>query len=322
MEVFPLKLDPSFDPDFIPPTPTWKNNWTESSAREYCENMMLNDPAQIECQKYIPMDNSTKIAIEDCILDIRDSGTTEFSSLTRESMDHQCFEQIKMYEVFHEPEDFQEVSVVQKIGQLVCPNNCSANGDCNEGICKCNGSYAGIDCSHDRSTPPSNLTLPEQGLCKTSKRACAKTNVYGVFISQTVFAKLEEFKITDSGELKTVSTNVLEANYINPTMIRVTFPTNYRKRRTPFKNVYASGFNISLSYDEINYSDSVTLVIYNDLCYSCSASTMECNMTSACNKFPGTTNKPNHSGKNDIFLPLIIGLCILIIGTITALILM
>lgn len=62
-------------------------------------------------------------------------------------------------------------------------------------------------------------------------------------------------------------------------MIRVTFPTNYRKRRTPFKNVYASGFNISLSYDEINYSDSVTLVIYNDLCYSCSASTMECNMT-------------------------------------------
>lgn len=165
-------------------------------------------------------------------------------------------------------------------------------------MCKCNGSYAGIDCSHDRSTPPSNLTLPEQGLCKTSKRACAKTNVYGVFISQTVFAKLEEFKITDSGELKTVSTNVLEANYINPTMIRVTFPTNYRKRRTPFKNVYASGFNISLSYDEINYSDSVTLVIYNDLCYSCSASTMECNMTSACNKFPGTTNKPNHSGKN------------------------
>lgn len=49
-------------------------------------------------------------------------------------MDHQCYEQIKMYEVFHDPEDFQEVSVVQKIGQLVCPNNCSANGDCNEGM--------------------------------------------------------------------------------------------------------------------------------------------------------------------------------------------
>lgn len=85
--------------------------------------------------------------------------------------------------------------------------------------------------------------------------------------------------MTDSGELKTVSTNVLEANYINPTVLRVNFPTNYRKRRTPFKNVYASGFNISLSYDEINYSDSLTLVIYNDLCYSCSASTLECNMT-------------------------------------------
>lgn len=323
MEVFPLKLDPSFDPNFIPPIPTWKNNWTESAAREICENMMLNDPAQIECQKYIPMDNSTKIAIEDCILDIRDSGTTEFSSFTRESMDHQCFEQIKKYEVFHESKDFQGVSVVQKIGQLVCPNNCSANGNCNEGICICNGSYVGTDCSLDKSTPPANLTLPEQGLCKTSKRACAKTNIFGYFVSQTVFAKLEEFKITDSGELKTLSTNVIEANYINPTMLRIIFPTSYRKRRSASKNVY--GFYISLSYDEINYSDSLTLVIYNDLCYSCSASTMECNRTSTCNQYPGIAQNPKNSGKNDIFLPLIISLsvvCVLIIGTITVLILM
>lgn len=60
-------------------------------------------------------------------------------------------------------------------------------------------------------------------------------------------------------------------------MLRIIFPTSYRKRRSASKNVY--GFYISLSYDEINYSDSLTLVIYNDLCYSCSASTMECNRT-------------------------------------------
>lgn len=321
MEVSPLKLDPSFDPSFIPPTPTWTNNWTESTAREFCENMMLNDPAKIECQKYIPMDNSTKIVIENCILDIRDSGTTEFSSFTRESMDHQCFEQIKKYEVFHEPKDFQGVSVVQKIGQLVCPNNCSANGNCSEGICICNGSYVGTDCSHDKSTPPFNLTLPDQGLCKTSKRACAKTNIFGYFVSQTVFAKLDEFKVTDSGEVKTLSTYVIEANYINPTMIRIDFPNNYRKRRSPSENVYASGFYIGLSYDETNYSDSLTLVIFNDLCYNCIASTMECNMTSTCNQYPGIAQKP----KNDNFLPFIIGLCVgcvLFVCTITALILM
>lgn len=64
-------------------------------------------------------------------------------------MDHQCFEQIKKYEVFHESKDFQGVSVVQKIGQLVCPNNCSANGNCNEGMQSSLCSYYDISYQRD-----------------------------------------------------------------------------------------------------------------------------------------------------------------------------
>lgn len=62
-------------------------------------------------------------------------------------------------------------------------------------MCNCDDIYVGTDCSHEKSTPPSNLTLPEQGVCKTSKRACAKTNIFGYFVTQTVFAKLDEFKV-------------------------------------------------------------------------------------------------------------------------------
>lgn len=76
-----------------------------------------------------------------------------------------------------------------------------------------------------------------------------------------------------------LSTYYIQTTYINPTVLRINFPTNPRRQQSSFTNVYASGFYISLSYDENNYSDSLTLVIYNDLCYSCSASTMECNMT-------------------------------------------
>lgn len=52
-----------------------------------------------------------------------------------------------------------------------------------------------MDCSHAKSIPPINLTLPESGLCKTSQRACAKTNIFGHFQSETVMAKLEEFYV-------------------------------------------------------------------------------------------------------------------------------
>lgn len=322
-EILPLKLDPRFDPNYIPPTPSWKNNWTESAAREYCTNMIVNNRAREECQKYIPMKKSTEIAIEDCILDIRDSGTTEFSSYTIESINQNCFEQIKKHEVFLEPSNTHGASVVQIVGQLICSNNCSNNGVCKEGMCNCDDKYVGTDCSHEKSTPPTNSTLPEEGVCKTSKRACAKTNIFGYFVTNTVFAKLDEFKITDLGMTRTLTTYLSRANFINPTLLKVDFPTNYRKKGSPSENVYASGFNISLSYDEINFSDSLTIVIYNDLCYSCSAFTLQCNMTSTCNQIPGKTQNPTEKDKTSTSL--IISLCVvlvLIIGTVIVMILL
>lgn len=65
-----------------------------------------------------------------------------------------------------------------------------------KGVCHCRSLYVGEDCSHAISTPPANLTLPGNGLCETSKRACSKTNIFGHFFSDTVYAKLERFEVT------------------------------------------------------------------------------------------------------------------------------
>lgn len=64
-----------------------------------------------------------------------------------------------------------------------------------EGQCRCFSSYIGVDCSQTKSTPPTNATLPESGLCRTSKRACVKTNIFGYFQSEIVYVKLEEFEV-------------------------------------------------------------------------------------------------------------------------------
>lgn len=65
----------------------------------------------------------------------QDSGSAEFSKYTLESLNHFCLDQIKKYEKYHTRNGFKRASVVDTIGKLVCPNDCSSHGVCNEGIC-------------------------------------------------------------------------------------------------------------------------------------------------------------------------------------------
>lgn len=64
----------------------------------------------------------------------QDSGSTKFSKHTLESLNHFCFEQIKKYEKYHVRNCTERASVVKTIGKLVCYNDCSSHGVCNEGI--------------------------------------------------------------------------------------------------------------------------------------------------------------------------------------------
>lgn len=218
--------------------------------------------------------------------------------------------------------------MVDQIGKLVCPNDCSTNGVCNEGQCKCYSSYFGADCSHTKFTPPKNATLPDNGLCKTSKRACRKINIFGYFESEIVYVKLEEFEITDLGIKRALSVDILQATYISYTVLGVNFPTTTRRKRSSSGYTYGRGFYISLSYDEVNFSESMPVIIYNDACYSCNASSLECNIMSTCetsttngiqsttvdgqsaDQFPNTPQSRPSEDTKEIPLALIIGLCI------------
>lgn len=64
----------------------------------------------------------------------QDSGSTEFSKHTLESLNHFCFDQIKKYEIYYVRKGTKRASVVDAIGKLICPNDCSSHGVCNEGI--------------------------------------------------------------------------------------------------------------------------------------------------------------------------------------------
>lgn len=161
--------------------------------------------------------------------------------------------------------------------------NCFRSRLIDRGSCKCSSSYVGIDCSHPKSTPPSNLSLPDSGLCKNTKRPCEETNIFGYFQSDTLYVKFKEFEVTILGSTTTLSTIILQPKYISLTLLKINIPKT-RSKRSSSVDAYGRGFYISLSYDAIHFSDYLTIVIYNDACYSCSATPPECNITSTCQK--------------------------------------
>lgn len=76
-------------------------------------------------------------------------------------------------------------------------------------------------------------------------------------------------QITNMGRTTLLSTYNTQVTYVNPIILRIIFPTNSRPSS-------GNGFYISLSYDAKYFGDSVVMIIYNDVCYSCNASTLEC----------------------------------------------
>lgn len=120
-------------------------------------------------------------------------------------------------------------------------------------------------------------------MCKNTKRPCEETNIFGYFQSDTLYVKFKEFEVTILGGTTTLSTIILQPKYISLTLLKINIPKT-RSKRSSSVDAYGRGFYISLSYDAIHFSDYLTIVIYNDACYSCSATPPECNITSTCQK--------------------------------------
>lgn len=66
------------------------------------------------------------------------------------------------------------------------------------GVCKCDSGFIGEDCSFDVSKPPTDVIIPLNGACKLRSRSCKTTNIFGEFLSTSVWCKRRHFEVYDS----------------------------------------------------------------------------------------------------------------------------
>ncbi|XP_071170937.1 von Willebrand factor D and EGF domain-containing protein-like [Mytilus edulis] len=214
--------------------------------------------------------------IESCITDIKSSGDIRF--LTDTVMAIQLFSKTEAYRY----NSMSDVSMLfQRVNTMLCVDNCNGNGQCISGKCFCNDSYIGISCSSHISIPPLVLSLPEDGLCDSVARQCRKTNIYGEFYSKDIICKSEYFLIKSSRKEYKASQSTSKALYRNFFLVTCDFEehTNEVLNKTA---TIGTGFDISLSYDGIHFSRTLSLVIFNPVCMSCSSRPLNCHKKSNC----------------------------------------
>ncbi|XP_063420935.1 uncharacterized protein LOC134706153 [Mytilus trossulus] len=276
----PLSYDESVFSTEVTIPDTFKNGWTEETALQTCMEK-INSALSSELTNLV--DVSVTEFVESCVLDIKLVGDTTFLPDTIGTMLTYIMTEVLRNEslyILNTTEGSQ--TLVEYFTSLMCPNNCSDNGICTMGVCMCNGKYIGDDCSQSNSIPPSNTSLPFDGLCTLGTRDCRSTNLYGNFLSKIVLYKLKYFQIV-ADSIEYISEDaVFEAKFRNMFMVSVDFGSSRRKRASA-KTFMAEGYEISLSYDGANFGDSTRIIIYDETCYSCNSIIVECVELDTCN---------------------------------------
>lgn len=223
-------------------------------------------------------------SILSCISDIRDSASTEWVAGTIDAIKSYCLTRISKYEKFYLSNSSEEKSVVEIFNAVTCINNCSKHGHCTDkGKCFCDIGFIGSDCSHPINQPPKNNILPEEGLCRQSIRPCKKTNIVGNFLSgTTIYVKLQQYEISIQGKGPVINTEMTTAQYRAPNLISVVLPSSTRRRKRSVSSELGLEFDISLSYDNTNFGEELTFIIYDDSCYDCNSTTTTCTMLDSC----------------------------------------
>ncbi|XP_076111119.1 von Willebrand factor D and EGF domain-containing protein-like isoform X1 [Mytilus galloprovincialis] len=256
----------------IEPPKTFRNGWTADRAYQTCYDSIKNAVPENVYNKYV--DVPVNSYVKSCVSDIELTGDTTFLQDTINAMITFIMTELVKTEKLYLTRQGSE-TVLEYVTGFLCPNQCSSHGKCKSGVCTCDREFIGEDCSYNISVPPSDTSLPFDGLCTLRSRACRSTNILGDFLSSTVWCKIKYFQIFQETVLYKPDEDIFLAEYRNLYMVTLELPLS-RKKRSANGPVMSDGYDISLSYDGIHFGDNISMIIFDDQKYSCNVSLKTC----------------------------------------------
>ena len=271
-------------PDDIQPDFSWKNGWTEEKAREHCVNSFQSTKSFSVCSEHVPLVPSDEF-IHECIFDIQITGDVEWVDVSTSNFASACFGEAKRMENLtrtNSTNNSQNETIFDVIASSTCPKNCSGYGLCRNGECNCSSGYYGDDCSLEKSQAPILSVNKFTALCDTNKKLCQKYIVPGInFVDGNLVCRFKPFHIIFNETVDSELVEDIGGIYFGPFYMHCPAPPS-RRRRSVEGEPSPMGYRLSISNDGRNFTEELTLLVYNTLCYDCNITTMICSELVTC----------------------------------------
>jgi hypothetical protein len=156
----------------------------------------------------------------------------------------------------------------------MCLNNCSNNGNCTEsGLCSCFTNYYGVDCSTRITDPPTLVTSSYTNNVFDLSTGSFKDVILQVktFASDTGTAVVNCKVLNPAQPSSYINSSSLQSFALNSNLVYVNLTDVVSTIKTDYYFL-----NMSVSNDNVKFSSSVTLVVYDTKAYNCDSSSLTC----------------------------------------------
>ncbi|XP_028672990.1 LOW QUALITY PROTEIN: von Willebrand factor D and EGF domain-containing protein [Erpetoichthys calabaricus] len=264
---FPEDHTPNSAFDTVPSWPT-PSGLTESKVAELCQHTVANSSIGKGCG--VLLGKRVMDVIDMCILDIQLKDDISWSTAGLPLLENEC--ERKLIEQSHSKEYNSILSL------LKCPNLCNGNGECAEWGCVCFPGYGAYDCSIVSDQPPEIIELENVGFCDVRQYDCSSVRVFGQGFKDSPDLKCEVIKeqfISDEWSLG--DPQLTTASFLSNTVLDCQLPRE--NDQSPHNmdidivdDKPLARWQIKVSNDGYEYSNSKTLTLFDGACQICEAS--------------------------------------------------
>ncbi|XP_070569725.1 von Willebrand factor D and EGF domain-containing protein-like [Ptychodera flava] len=261
-----------YDSGFKPSIPEWPtpSGITEGMAREFCGEFLSSASIYSACIEKTNL--NTQKYNETCVIDIQATDTLDFTPSTAAAFLFDCIDLVLRNISLYDKDGQGNKVPPQDLVTMLCPSDCSKQGECIDNICVCDKGFTGSDCSHEEGQPIHLSYLKHDALCDLQSRPC-----------QTAFGVGENFveserlmcKVKLTSQNNHISVYYTEAYLISSTEIACplrhtginTYPATVTNNELPVEYSH-----ISFSLDGITFSNELLFTVFDSVCVECTES--------------------------------------------------